>query len=63
MKTGTWLAILLLILVAVAHMLRLVMSTEIMIENWQVPMWVSVLAVIVTVGVAFLLFRESRNSR
>ena len=62
MKTGTFIAVVLFALVALAHLLRLAMSTEIMIENWQVPMWMSVLGVIVPAGVALLLFKESRSS-
>ena len=62
MKTGTLLAIVLFTLVALAHVLRLIMSTEIMVENWQVPLWVSVLGVLVPAGAAFLLFKESRES-
>ena len=61
MKTGTLIAFVLFILVALAHSLRLLMSTQIMIENWQVPMWISVLGVIVPAGVALLLYKESRN--
>lgn len=49
-------------LVALVHLLRLVMSTEVMIENWQVPMWTSVLGAIVPAGIALLLLKESRNS-
>lgn len=63
MKTGTLLAIGVLDLVAMAHLLRLLMSTEITIENWQVPMWVSVAGIIIPAAIAFLLLIESRNSR
>ncbi|MDH3646333.1 MAG: hypothetical protein OER80_06135 [Gammaproteobacteria bacterium] len=61
MKMGTLLAIVLFGLVTLAHLLRLLLSTEIVIENWQVPMWVSLLGVIVPATVALLLFRESRH--
>lgn len=63
MKTGTRVAIFVFILVALAHLLRLIMSTEVMIENWQVPMWVSVLGAIIPAGIVLLLMKESRNSR
>ena len=62
MKTGTLLAIALLLLVALAHALRVIMGTAVVIENWQVPILISVLGVIVPVGIATLLFRESKNS-
>ena len=61
MKTGTLLAIVLLTLVALAHLLRLIMSIEVVIENWQVPIWISMVGVIVPAALALLLFRESSS--
>ena len=58
MKTGSLLAIVLFVLVALAHAARLIMSMEITVENWVVPMWISALGVVVPATVAILLFRE-----
>ena len=58
MKTGSMLAILLLTLVAIAHLLRLINGIEVTVGGWNVPEWVSVTGVIVPLAIAFLLWRE-----
>lgn len=60
MKTGTLLAIILLILIALAHLLRLIFGTEIIIAGTPVPQWVSAVAVVVPAGIAWLLWKESK---
>ena len=60
MKTGSKLAVLLLTVVAIAHLLRLTYGLDITAGAWNVPQWVSVLGVIVPGTVAWLLWKESR---
>jgi len=60
MKIGSLLAIVIFVLVALAHLLRLVYSTEITIDGAVIPQWVSVPGLIVPAIVAYLLWRESR---
>jgi hypothetical protein len=60
MKTGTLLAIILFALVAVAHLIRLVDRTEVVVGTTVVPLWVSVLGVVVPGLLAWLLWRESK---
>lgn len=60
MKTGTLLAIILLILIALAHVLRLIFGTEIIIAGTPVPQWVSAVAVVVPAGIVWLLWKESK---
>ncbi len=60
MKTGSMLAILLLTLVAIAHLVRLAYGIEVSVGGWGVPQWVSVGGVIVPTAIAFLLWRESK---
>lgn len=60
MKTGSMLAMLLFILVAIAHLLRLVNGIEVTVGGWDVPEWVSVGGVIVPAAIAYMLWRESR---
>jgi len=55
---GTNLAILLFSLVAIAHLLRVVGQVAVTVNNWVVPQWVSVLAVVVTGGIAWALWKE-----
>jgi uncharacterized membrane protein len=60
MKTGTLLAIVLFTLVALAHLLRLVLGTEVIVAGTVVPQWVSAVAVVVPGVLAWLLWKESR---
>jgi len=60
MKTGSKLAILLLTLVAIAHLVRLLGGVEVTVDEWSVPQWVSVVGVIVPVVIAGLLWTESK---
>ena len=59
MKPGSMLAILLLTLVAIAHLLRLLFGLELTAGGWNVPQWVSVGGAIVPAEIAYLLWRES----
>ena len=58
MKLGTRLAMLLLALVAVAHVLRLVLGVEVVVDGWVAPMWVSIVGALIPAGLAFLIYRE-----
>lgn len=60
MKIGSMLAMLLLTLVAIAHLLRVVGGIEVTVGEWNVPQWVSVAGVIVPLAIVILLWRESR---
>ena len=60
MKTGSKLAILLFVLVAIAHLMRLLGSVEVTVGEWSVPQWVSVMGVIVPLAIAGLLWTESK---
>jgi len=60
MKTGSLLAAIVFVLVALAHLLRLLTQSEIMLNGTPVPMWVSVLGVVIPGTIALLLWRENR---
>ncbi len=60
MKTGSRLAIIIFSLVAITHLLRLVFGIPIVIGEWNVPQWVSILGVLVPGLVAWLLWQESK---
>ena len=60
MKIGSKLAILLFILVAIAHLLRLVYGIDVTVGEWSVPQWVSVLGTIVPLVIAWLLWSERK---
>ena len=59
MKTGSKLAILLFVLVAIAHLVRLLGGIEVTVGEWSVPQWVSAVGVIVPLAIAGLLWSES----
>ena len=60
MKLGGLLAIVVLSLVAFAHLLRLIDGTEIIARGEVIPQWVSVFGVVVPGLVVLLLWKESR---
>jgi hypothetical protein len=55
-------AVVFLLLIALAHVLRLVLGVEITINQFIVPMWVSVLAAVGPGGLALWLARERRTA-
>ena len=60
MKTGSLLAVIVFVLVANAHLLRIVSSTEIVIGGNDIPQWFSAVGVIMPGSIAWLLWRESK---
>jgi len=60
MKTGSKLAILLFVLVAIAHLVRLLGGIEVTVGEWSVPQWVSAVGVIIPLAIAGLLWSDSK---
>jgi len=46
------------LLVALAHVLRLVFNVEITVGGTAIPVWVSMVGTVVPAGIALLLWRE-----
>jgi membrane protein implicated in regulation of membrane protease activity len=61
MKPVALIVSILLVLIAVAHLVRLVFGMEIVIAGMVVPMWISPIACVVMTVLAVLLWRESRR--
>jgi len=59
MKTGSTLAILVFMIIAIAHLLRMVYGVNMLIGNWNVPMWLSLLGIVGPAAIAWLLWREN----
>ena len=59
MKLGSRLAMLVFIIVAVLHLLRLIFGVDVLIDDWSLPLWTSVLGVIGPGLIAWLLWKES----
>lgn len=47
-------------LVALAHLLRVALGWEVTVNGISIPMWVSVIACVVSAALAFTLWREPR---
>jgi hypothetical protein len=62
MKTGSILAMIFLCAVCVLHALRLIFSISIVVGDVNIPQWASVLAVIGTGLMAWLLWRERAST-
>ena len=60
MRIGSKLAVILLSIVAVAHLLRLILDTGLTIGDWAVPQWVSLLGFIGPGVIAWLLWQERK---
>jgi len=60
-KPFTMLAVVVFALVALVHLLRLAFGWEATINGAAVPMWASILALVVSGGLAVMLWRESQK--
>jgi hypothetical protein len=61
MKPFTTLAVLLLAMIALAHLYRLVSPFDVVVHGVAVPQWISAIGLIVAGGLAAMLWRESRG--
>ncbi len=61
MKPAARLAALFLALVSLAHLLRVVLRISMTIGGLNIPLWASLLACVVTGGLAGWLWREGRQ--
>lgn len=62
MKPFTLAAVVVLGIVALAHLYRLVRPFEIIVAGSEIPQWVSIVGLIIAGGISFMLWRESRTS-
>jgi hypothetical protein len=61
MKPFTTLAAALFAIMALAHLYRLVRGCEVVVSGTMIPIWVSVVGLIVAAGMAAMLWREARR--
>ena len=62
-KPFSTLAVLVFVLVALAHLHRLLFGWDVLINGARVPTWTSVLGVLLAGVLAFGIWRESQQSR
>ena len=63
MKPFTTIAIVIFSLMAALHMLRLIFGWEAVINGLVIPIWVSLVGIIIAGGLAVMLWRESRPEK
>ncbi len=63
MKPFTTLAIAIFLLMAAVHLLRLVYGWEATVNNVVIPMWVSVMGLLIAGALAYFLWREAYKSK
>jgi len=61
MKPFTTIASIVFLLVAFAHLVRLLSGAEILVNGRMIPMWASAIAPVISVGLALMLWREGRS--
>jgi len=61
MKPATLVTTALLLLISLAHVLRLIFGTQVTVAGRMIPMWPSAAAVILFAGLAIGLWRESAS--
>ena len=61
MKPAHTLTVAFLVAIAVAHALRLAFRWSVLVNQLTIPMWPSVVAILVSLGLALALWRETRT--
>jgi len=61
MKASAIIAVIFLLMVSVAHLIRLIFQAQIMVNNFAVPMWMSAAACIFTAALAIWLWTDNRK--
>ena len=61
MKPFTLIAIVVFVLIAVMHVLRLLLDWYVVVAGVSIPMWVSVLGLAIAGGLAWMVWRELEN--
>jgi hypothetical protein len=60
MKTFTTIAVVVFAIVAIAHVLRIALGWEVVVNGLVIPMWVSWIGIVVAGGLAIMVPQESR---
>ena len=60
MKPFTTVAVLVFSLIAIVQLARIVLGWEVTVNGLAIPIWASVIALIVAAGLAVMLWREHR---
>jgi hypothetical protein len=63
MKPFTTIAIVIFSLIAIGHLIRMFFGWEVMINGIYIPLWVSGIAIVIFVELAYMLWRESQQRK
>jgi hypothetical protein len=61
MKPFTMIAVVLFALIAVVHLLRLFGGWEVVVNGFVVPVWMSLVGLLLAGGLAVMVWREART--
>ena len=61
MKPFTLIAVVIFALVSIIHLLRFFLGWQVTVNTMIIPMWVSLLGVVVAGGLAIMLWREMKQ--
>jgi hypothetical protein len=61
MKPSIIIAVIFLLLVSIAHLLRLIFQVKVTADAFEIPMWMSIPACIVTAALAIWLWIENKK--
>lgn len=61
MKPSVTVVTIFLLLVSLAHLLRLLFKAEVMLNSTRIPLWMSAAACIVTAAMAIWLWQENKK--
>lgn len=59
--TFTYIAALIFAVIGVGHIVRVITDFQFVVGSHSIPMWVSYVAIVVTLGLAWMLCREARG--
>lgn len=63
MKPFTIIAIVIFLLIAVVHLLRIVFKWEVVANGIPIPLWPSAIAAVISGVLAYMLWRENRPEK
>jgi hypothetical protein len=61
MKPFTMIAVALFALIALAHLLRVFAGWEVVVVGYVIPVWFSLIGLVVAAGLAVMVWREARR--
>ena len=61
MKPVSTIVVVVFALVAVVHLMRILQGWEVLVNGVSIPMWTSVVGVVIAGGLAILIWREAQR--